>query len=152
MKDRSVLSCDKRSHVQHNCFLQETATGGYPHNANKITPPVDEALANRQPAHAWARACQVACVLAGWCYEPDGVNIRSVEAGIAVRLHNMTVSVLMVAEKPSLAASIAQHLSGGNVSRFYAKAPSPSAHEMLRALSCMHGPADVLPKVIFGSS
>jgi len=28
----------------------------------------------------------------------------------------MTVSVLMVAEKPSLASSIAQHLSGGQVS------------------------------------
>ena len=30
----------------------------------------------------------------------------------------MTITVLMVAEKPSLAASIAQHLSGGKVNAF----------------------------------
>ena len=31
---------------------------------------------------------------------------------------SMTITVMMVAEKPSLAASIAQHLSGGKVTAF----------------------------------
>ena len=34
---------------------------------------------------------------------------------VPVNLRSMVLTVLMVAEKPSLAASIAKHLSGGKV-------------------------------------